>query len=1752
MLMLVLLLLKLLVSSNPLTADELSSGIFCEIAEISGGTCVTLPKPEEGDDDPTVWCTALNIIMSTIQPTITGITPLKIPREGTANLLVTAPNANFNSSSQMRIEGSEVTINQTKVLSPTKIQVNVTVPHTAALQFYDVFVETQLGEETEAAQGVCALEIVEKPAGPQILSITPGKVEQGTFVETEIYGINTHFDASSVLDFGEGVTASIKEVISPTHLIATVDVAKTALIGFHPISVITGAEEAEDVQAGGALLVLSSLHEIPLIESLTPKQGRQGNTMTLTLNGAKTHFSSSSTLSFSGIDITVTSLAVKNTTQMSATIKIAADAALGFRDVFVSTGEETATGLNSFEIQPNHAPTEIGLSHARVMDSASNNTVVGIFTTADIDNESHIYTLEDNAGGRFKIVGNELQVANSNLLDKTNQASHQIQVKSTDNGGLTLVRMFTITVDSNAPSNLELSNDTLVEHSEVGHLIGTLSTRDPNPNDTHTYTLIDDADQRFKLEDDQLLVAKESLEVGDYSIKVRTTDNTGLSLEKQLTITVEAEKNQSPTEISLDNHILIVNSEVGTEIGQFSTMDPNSGDTHIYTLINDAEGRFKIVDDKLVTNQVLSTVDEYEIVVRSTDPELMSVDQNLTISIRDMTLSNHTVIAYSAVGTEIGTLSTTVAYRDESYTYSLKNHEGGRFKLEDNRLLVGNQELLEAGDYNLTIRSTDSHDSSFEKNFTITVTPPDSLPTPPSSNTDPSSSNTNTNHPPSGINLSAATTLAHSTSGTLIGVLSTTDSDSNDSHTYQLDNNAGGRFTLVGNQLQVANSALLTIGHYDIVIRSTDSTGLSVTNTFSIEVKEVEKTSSNSNDDNQNGASADLIPSQLQFANEVQVVNEYGTSSTLVPSIGSVVGHLITVPVIRTGSANGTVAVYYDIIEDNAIQNIDYIVIYPKNQPLTWLDGDTTAKLISLFIINDNQNEEDEMIRLRLTHPTDSAQLGTPSEMQLIIKDFNNDTDTKSQCQSDDPELFLQPTEQNLSLALGELPVTVTITGGQGKSKITQAPDGIVVTMTSLLFFEEGGAQFTLTPRQVGQTQLVLGDCASEAVINITVFAPEVEPTEQCSSESALALQPTEQAITLEMGETPITLTFTGGQEKRWLSQAPNGMIVTLELPVFPEEGGAQLKLTPRQVGDTQLAISDCASEAVVNIRVIETSPDITTEDTTVGCQTDWALALQPAEQNLPLKIGDDPLTLTFIGGQGEIEIIQPPDATLVTLEPLYFPKEGSVQLTLTPIKAGETQLILSDCAKSEAIVNITVVPASINSFGMIGIDAKNNSIETNAAFEGQLSRQADQIIIGINLSVDSAHLGKPGSLILVMFHPSSGRFFMHDDSRWQTWDGQFTQLVPIKNYPELPSSLIMTRTLALTSLPVDSLWGELLFYVGYHVEDEQDLYIFNGLKPLNLFIGNALGISPQGQVVNTSAYFEGYFSTDTGQDGNSLIIGQSEPVTANFTIQVDTAHQGHGASLILVAEQANQFFMYSDSTWQPWNGHLTELVAAEFYDHLPTHLTVTQPFNSETQWIDPLAGPLILYLGYRLGSGVIIYNGLTPLRLQIANGQGLSLITGDPVNTATQFETRLRTTSGLFGNDLTLTTTDPATLEFTIKVDKGDVGQAASLILLARQTSGNLVIHNGTRWQPWDDDLTRLQIARIYNQLPAILTDHFPLVLDSLPLEVLPTELTLYVGYRLGNEIFIYSGNNPLHFWVQEGVPSSQSEVEGLCLFCN
>jgi hypothetical protein len=123
-----------------------------------------------------------------------------------------------------------------------------------------------------------------------------------------------------------------------------------AAVGTYPIvpsaAVGTGLANYDITYISGILTISSSA---PSVTSVSPTMGRQGQTLPVAITG--TNLTGASSVSF-GAGTTVTGYTVDSATRISATVSVDGAAAIGIRDVSVTTPGGTATKAGAFTVNP--------------------------------------------------------------------------------------------------------------------------------------------------------------------------------------------------------------------------------------------------------------------------------------------------------------------------------------------------------------------------------------------------------------------------------------------------------------------------------------------------------------------------------------------------------------------------------------------------------------------------------------------------------------------------------------------------------------------------------------------------------------------------------------------------------------------------------------------------------------------------------------------------------------------------------------------------------------------------------------------------------------------------------------------------------------------------------------------------------------------------------------------------------------------------------------------------------------------------------------------------------------------------------------------------------------------------------------------------------------------------------------------------------------------------------------------------------
>jgi hypothetical protein len=352
----------------PTLGFETSVRTLSQISVETGGFFTAIPGIKTGDpiERQKYINTGTNLAVSAAAPAVGLVTPANGPQGSTFNIQVNGSNTNFNSSSVLSFSGSGITLNSATVNSPVSITASISIASGAAQGFRDVVVTTNLGGNTnEAATGVGAFNITSPSVDPTVLGVSPIQGAQGQTLDVLISGQNTHFvNGSSSATFGSGVTVNSLSVLSSVSARANITINSAATIGFRDVQVTTGSEFATENGVGPFLVTAPPL-AIARVTLLSPAEGQRGQTLNVAVTGVNSNFENGvSRASFTGDGILVNNTTVTSPTTAVANITIGANATLGFRDLSITTGSQTAVILNGFRVTPAPDPLLVQFSAA--------------------------------------------------------------------------------------------------------------------------------------------------------------------------------------------------------------------------------------------------------------------------------------------------------------------------------------------------------------------------------------------------------------------------------------------------------------------------------------------------------------------------------------------------------------------------------------------------------------------------------------------------------------------------------------------------------------------------------------------------------------------------------------------------------------------------------------------------------------------------------------------------------------------------------------------------------------------------------------------------------------------------------------------------------------------------------------------------------------------------------------------------------------------------------------------------------------------------------------------------------------------------------------------------------------------------------------------------------------------------------------------------------------------------------------------
>lgn len=626
---------------------------------------------------------------------------------------------------------------------------------------------------------------------------------------------------------------------------------------------------------------------------------------------------------------------------------------IGFRVNDVGLGAVTATVSINVTAE-NDAPTDISLSANLVTENQPAGTFIGGFSSSDVDAGSTFsYALVSGEGSTdnasFVIVNGQLQTTSS--FDFETKTSYAIRVSTTDNSNLTYEKQFTITVTNipEAPTDIALSESTVEENQAVGTLVGTFSSFDSDLDNTFSYALVagsGSADNaRFTVSNDELFTANvfDFNTKSSYTIRVLTTDQSGLSFEKQLTIGI-TDVNESPTNVTLSTSLVSEKQPVGSVVGTFNSNDPDSGNSFTYALVEGTgstdNSHFTISNGQLLTATVfdVNVKNQYSIRVATIDQGGLAFEKQFTITVvnaneapTNLTLSSSSIAENLPGGSIVGLFSTTDPDAGGSFVYTLVTGDGSTdnssFSIANGQLkTVSSLNYEVRNSYSIRVRTTDQGGLSFEKSFVITVN--------------------DVNEAPTNLALSATTIAENPSSNVVIGTFSSSDPDADSTATFTLVTGTGsadnGAFTIVGGQL-VANSGLdfEAKPSYSIRVRATDSGGLFFERALTITVTNV------------NEAPTDILLSNTSVQENTPIGTVIGTLSSIDPELSGPFTYILTSGVGDTNNSSFTI-VNGQLLTAEAI-DFETLNSYSIRMRSTDQGGQSLEKSFALSVVNLNE-----------------------------------------------------------------------------------------------------------------------------------------------------------------------------------------------------------------------------------------------------------------------------------------------------------------------------------------------------------------------------------------------------------------------------------------------------------------------------------------------------------------------------------------------------------------------------------------------------------------------------------------------------------------------------------------------------------------------------------------------------------------------------------------------------------------------------
>ncbi|MBF8272956.1 MAG: hypothetical protein HW380_2061 [Magnetococcales bacterium] len=371
--------------------------------------------------------------------------------------------------------------------------------------------------DTTSNATIAILSAVDPDAGDTFTYSVTGGTDQAKFV---ISGANLQLKAGTALNYEAMSTPSLSLTITAT------DAGGLALAKSFTLAVNDVNEAPTDISLSPGIIYSNVDNSVDMdAGTLTVTDPDAGNTHTCTVSGGTDQASFKITGAVLQLKAgTVLNLSTQPTYSVQVTCADAGSLS------FAKTLTVTLQAINR----------SITLANPSINENTSTTSDVSLGTLIAVGNQA--FSLSGGADqNSFTLVGSQLYIKAGTTLNYEAKSSYVVEISNTDALGAYSATLTIAVNDLNeVPTNISLSNSVLPFIARpTNAAVGTLSTTDPDSNESFTYSLSNSLGGRFAILGDQLLVVETDTPVhGIFDLTIRVTDKGSLTFDKTFSITV--------------------------------------------------------------------------------------------------------------------------------------------------------------------------------------------------------------------------------------------------------------------------------------------------------------------------------------------------------------------------------------------------------------------------------------------------------------------------------------------------------------------------------------------------------------------------------------------------------------------------------------------------------------------------------------------------------------------------------------------------------------------------------------------------------------------------------------------------------------------------------------------------------------------------------------------------------------------------------------------------------------------------------------------------------------------------------------------------------------------------------------------------------------------------------------------------------------------------------------------------------------